>query len=444
MSAALMSKLGSKLKYLLLIFGLLAAAESLRLSVSIYLQYQQIEATSVLGEGNAFLMQTRNMHHRLNRLPPHEEERALDEFFADLKPHGLHYFFHEGRRHYLERGQLTLPRRAINDLERRGELISVGQDRYFIVLPPLRGEDAAYVTSIEGAKPRAETPRHFTPPILAVEFSPKRTQAMMAQAKLHLALSILGASLLLLISVSLFLLLRRQELTKRELEQRRLLASLGQMYAVISHELRNPLTAAMGQAELLHELLEDDDAKTHAAKVIAQLERVELLSNTLLDFINAKRINRELVEVGALIKLLKDELVDEHRVELIIGPLPERFFIDVRALKDALLRLVDNALFFSPQDRLVELHLDMDGDALCFCVRDHGPGLGAQLADVLTPFYTTREGRTGLGLSIVSEIVSAHRGEFALSAHPQGGVEACICLPKVEMSTITITTKIHI
>lgn len=213
-------------------------------------------------------------------------------------------------------------------------------------------------------------------------------------------------------------------------QRQRLLASLGQMSAVISHELRNPLTAAIGQAELLYELLDNDTRQQRARRVISELERIETLANHLLAFINASRVRPMKLNVLKWAKQLAAQY-NTNRLSWHMGELSAPFVLDPMAMDHAMAHLLDNALHVSAPDDTVEVHVETRQGALTISVLDRGPGLPQQI-NIFEPFVTTNEQGTGLGLAIVQEIIHAHQGQITAQDRDGGGALFLITIPPQE------------
>lgn len=286
-------------------------------------------------------------------------------------------------------------------------------------------------------------PTQLMQPTITVEFAPVETIAMMRGATRSLYTSMGCGVLFFLFSVLMTLLLTRRTMAQHAMEKQHLLASLGQMSSVISHELRNPLMAAMGQAALLQETLQGDRRQPRAGRVVRELDRIEQLSERLLTFINSGRISRVHQDCQVFVDHLK-EVFDSPRIVFLINELPREFYFDPVTLERALANLLNNAMQMSPEETVVDLTIGMgEHDMLCFDVRDHGPGIPEDL-DIMTPFVTKRKGGTGLGLAITAEIVRAHDGTIETYNHEEGGAVFHLCLPRVEIVTTSSSTALYL
>ena len=128
------------------------------------------------------------------------------------------------------------------------------------------------------------------PPYLAYEFIPVKTLARIQNARTNFYRTIIEATFLALIGLASLVFMQLRERQMQRLRDQRLTATLGKMTALVSHELRNPLSASIGQAELLAEqidtFLADDLETQHQMRtLIDELSHIENLSDLLLETI---------------------------------------------------------------------------------------------------------------------------------------------------------------
>ncbi|BDU73711.1 two-component system sensor histidine kinase CreC [Mesoterricola silvestris] len=211
----------------------------------------------------------------------------------------------------------------------------------------------------------------------------------------------------------------------------------------LTHEMKSPLSAIRGAAELLREPLPDEDRERFTVNILEQEQRMRDLVDRMLSIADLQ--NRQaLKNPGPLdfralvVKVLatREPQAAQRGVTCVLegeagGPVTGEAFL----LEQAVGNLLDNALSFAPTGTAVQVALRPEGRALHVSVRDRGPGLPDFAREkVFTPFFSLprpdgKSKGTGLGLCIVREIVLLHGGQVTLDNHPEGGAVARLHLP---------------
>ena len=213
------------------------------------------------------------------------------------------------------------------------------------------------------------------------------------------------------------------------------LAAVGQMAAGIAHEIRNPLTALKGFVQLMRSA--EDVKDLHLTVMKDELERIESIVNELL--IYAKPTSMVL-QPDSLNRLIQDvmELLSPHAslrgVQMSVqfdSQVPKTILCDKNRLKQVLVNLVKNAIEAMPQGGEVNMIIrSVDRKFVSVCVSDTGAGIPDEvLTHMGEPFYTTKQGGTGLGLSVSRRIVEAHHGTLHIRSELGKGTEAEMILP---------------
>jgi two-component system sensor histidine kinase HydH len=234
---------------------------------------------------------------------------------------------------------------------------------------------------------------------------------------------------LLLAAAFLWRLLGQREAVERGLEHERRLAALGEMSAVMAHEIRNPLASLKGHTQLLTELLAPESRERAKAElVLDEALRLERLTTDLLDFVRPQDVARTQAVPAELVRSAVAQM-DHPAMEFDDAGASETWSLDGPRMQRALLNLLRNAVQASPQ-RPVRVFLRREAGHLVLLVRDEGPGIapGEETA-IFEPFKTTRVRGTGLGLAIARGIVEAHGGSISARNHPDGGAEFRVTIP---------------
>ncbi|HEY6175844.1 MAG TPA: protoglobin domain-containing protein [Kofleriaceae bacterium] len=202
------------------------------------------------------------------------------------------------------------------------------------------------------------------------------------------------------------------------------------MTAGLAHEVRNPLNAAKLQLELLERRLhrQADDPRLTEPTELAQkeIERLTTLLNEFLVFARPPELHPQEHDVVAVVRQVIDVeamTADKHGVALALDAEPEQVIaeVDVAKLHQLVLNLVRNACEAVPAGGHVDVGIRVD-DARCMIrVADDGPGIPEDVKPrIYEPFFSTKEGGTGLGMSIVHSLVSLHGGSIDLETGPRG------------------------
>jgi signal transduction histidine kinase len=201
-----------------------------------------------------------------------------------------------------------------------------------------------------------------------------------------------------------------------------------EMLAAISHDLRTPLTRMRLRTEFM------DDPEQQAG-MLSEIEEMETMIAATLAFArdDARNEPATAVDLAALIQDLLDHAMDRGATASFSGPHQAAIFGRPVALRRAMANLVDNAIKYGTS---VEVALAVVDSAVHITVRDHGPGIPAELREkVFAPFFRIESSRnrntggSGLGLSVVRSVVHAHGGDIRLDDAVGGGLLVEVILP---------------
>jgi two-component system, OmpR family, sensor histidine kinase CreC len=211
----------------------------------------------------------------------------------------------------------------------------------------------------------------------------------------------------------------------------------------LTHEVKSPLSAIRGAAELLQEPMVEADRTRFVGNIVRETQRIQELVDRMMELTALE--SRRSLEATAPVDLhaLFDEAAASAqassaargvRVALLAGE-AARVEGDVFLLRRALANLIDNAIDFSPSGATVTLAWHRRARSVDLTVQDAGPGIPDYAEDkVFEKFYSlarphSRKKSTGLGLSFVKEIAELHHGRATLANAPGGGALATISLP---------------
>ncbi len=284
----------------------------------------------------------------------------------------------------------------------------------------------------EGAPPMPRDPRYEARrgAFLVIEFVPTLAHDLLGRAERNLAVGIAGALMLVLVSSVLWRLSKRASQVERVLSEQRHLAALGEMSAVLAHELRNPLSSLKGHAQLLEEDL-DGDAKDRVGRVVKEAFRLETLISSLLSFVRSGTIDRTAADPVEVLRAAIDEVGAKHRVVLEVDGAPSVWSLDQERMRRALVNVVANAVQASGPDEKIEVSVGITDGVLMYRIRDRGPGVPpADRESIFEPFKTARVQGTGLGLAVARRVVHLHGGRITVSDADGGGAVFTIEVPE--------------
>jgi signal transduction histidine kinase len=208
----------------------------------------------------------------------------------------------------------------------------------------------------------------------------------------------------------------------------------------VAHEVRNPLNSVQINLSILEqELLEVvPDRNAHVfevlGKIAGQIKRLDDFVSEFLRFARPPKLNVERLPVRPLIAELAAFIAPECSMKGVRLDLdlrgPESALFDGFQLKQAILNLVLNALQAMPAGGHVTVRTAGDETRLVVAVADDGEGMSPETREqAFTPFFTTREGGTGLGLALVRRIAEQHGGSLTISSEPGEGTTVTMVLP---------------
>jgi two-component system, NtrC family, sensor histidine kinase HydH len=267
---------------------------------------------------------------------------------------------------------------------------------------------------------------------IVIEFRPSASMRLMRSARRTLAIAVTAAVVLTLAALLFFRTSVRFEQTRLRLEQQRHLALLGEMSAVLAHEIRNPLAALKGHAQLaIERLTPGTREKTCVAYVIESAGRLEALTSDLLSFARTAPVEltpTDPVELmrAAVRDVFSDDPVPVHGP----GTLPS-WPLDAARVHQALVNLLQNAKQNSPEGTTPEVRVRLQSHQLLFEVRDFGSGLPpGRESRIFDPFFTTRANGTGLGLAIAGRVAELHGGAVTAHNHHDAGAVFRLSFPR--------------
>lgn len=278
--------------------------------------------------------------------------------------------------------------------------------------------------------PRASTtpPGTLADATVLLQFRPRMAHELRGIAMRNLVAGLAVAFMVVALAFALSRAHQAARGVEAQLVSQRHLAGLGEMSAVLAHEIRNPLASLKGHAQLLEALKDADPRITaKAARILGEVGRIETLTTRLLDLVRVGEIARVATDPAALVRAVAARKPFTIAVDVTASP--HRWPLDASRIEQVLENLLDNAHQANPSGEVLVV-VQQRGNMLTIEVLDRGDGVQEEVRDrVFEPFVTTRAQGTGLGLAIVRRIVELHGGHVALHPRPGGGTIAAVSIP---------------
>ena len=242
--------------------------------------------------------------------------------------------------------------------------------------------------------------------------------------------------------------LQSERITEMEGQLRKAerLSTIGELAAVLAHEIRNPLGSIQGTAEILKDDFKPGDRKYEFLEIM--VKESKRLNNVVEDFLRLARPQPVLMgecdlleELNNVISLVSSEARKrEITLECLIAKLPA-IEGDPEKLRQAFLNILLNGLQASLPGGSVTISARRQEPEpnepawVELLFTDSGPGIpSAEAEKIFEPFFTTKEGGTGLGLAITSKIIEGHGGSITAESVPGSGAVFHIRLPEKSVS----------
>ncbi len=225
---------------------------------------------------------------------------------------------------------------------------------------------------------------------------------------------------------------RREELCSENEDRTRALEGIA---ARLAHEVKNPLAAIKGLSTHMARNATDSKTAERLAIVAAEADRLQSIVDGFLSFSRGlddlKLAPTRPHEIARELGVLLETRAEEAGVTIETGG-DEALVLDAdpRKLRQVLLNILLNAIQASPRGSHVHLMVARDCEGSRITVRDEGVGMTPEVLDrIRKPYFTTKEGGTGLGLAVARGLIEQHGGSLEFRSTPRTGTTVTILLP---------------
>jgi two-component system sensor kinase FixL len=223
---------------------------------------------------------------------------------------------------------------------------------------------------------------------------------------------------------------------EEQLREQETLARLGEMAAVLAHEIRNPLAGIRGAMQVMASRVDPDSRDAAVTKeIIARVDTLTELMQDLLLFARPPQPKPRPVDLGPLVATTIDFLSQDPAVKgmrvLVEGSAPV-VLADADLLKIVFQNLLINGAHAMGGSGELRVLLGAASSTACsVAFADRGPGIPPEIREkIFAPFFTTKVRGTGLGLPTAKRLIEAQRGTISIHCPPLGGTTVTIHLPK--------------
>ena len=217
------------------------------------------------------------------------------------------------------------------------------------------------------------------------------------------------------------------------------MAAVGTLSAGLAHEVKNPLSAVLGYAQLSKRKLSQPDViKEHLDTIESETRRCNEIIGNLMQFSRQEKGEFEDININSVVEKSVD-IVDHQlglknvHISKSLGEDIPQIIGNANQLQQVLMNLAINAQqAMEPGGGKVDVETSCDSEYVYIAVSDNGPGIPEDVADkIFEPFYTTKKAGegTGLGLSVTYGIIHDHKGDIRVEKSDSGGARFVIQLP---------------
>lgn len=214
------------------------------------------------------------------------------------------------------------------------------------------------------------------------------------------------------------------------------LAAIGEMAATVAHEIRNPLGGIRGFATFLaQDTPEDDPRHRLVQKILTGTSSLEKVVSGLLEYTRPVELKLVPTSCAAIAQAaLRYMEYDPSRITIFTEvDLDLRILADADKIRQVLMNILMNAVQSITGRGEIRVSAEADGNLVHLVVQDTGCGMNEkELKQIFSPFYTTKEKGTGLGMAVSQKIVDGHGGVLSAHSEPGKGTRIAIQLSRAE------------
>jgi len=212
---------------------------------------------------------------------------------------------------------------------------------------------------------------------------------------------------------------------KQEMARLDRLNLVGEMAASIGHEIRNPMTTVRGYLQLLGDKKDFFHYKDRFELMISELDRANDIISNFLTVAKNKKVDLKLININDIVKAMfpliqADAFIEDKNIILELENTTD-LFLDEKEIRQLILNLARNGLEAMPPGGVLTLKTFLEDKEVVLAVQDHGKGIEPEiLKKIGTPFFTTKDNGTGLGLAVCHSIAARHNACINIETCSEG------------------------
>ena len=202
---------------------------------------------------------------------------------------------------------------------------------------------------------------------------------------------------------------------------------VGEMAAGIGHEVRNPMTTVRGFLQILGNKNYNQQDKEYFILMIQELDRANSIITEFLSLAKNKVITLEIKNLNSVISILNplieaNVFLSDQELKLDLGEIPE-LLLDEKEIRQLILNLAQNGIEAMSRGGCLTIRTYKKSDEVVLEVQDEGHGISPELVDKIgTPFFSTKDNGTGLGLAVCYSITSRHNAQMSVTSDRRGTI----------------------
>lgn len=212
---------------------------------------------------------------------------------------------------------------------------------------------------------------------------------------------------------------------EREMARLERLNLIGEMAAGIGHEIRNPMTTVRGYLQVFSAKAENFKYRETFQLMIEELDRANQIISEFLSLSRDRIVDFKVVNINTIINVLYPLIyahanMEDKRVDIKLGNIPDSY-VDEKELRQLILNLTRNGLEAMSADGVLTISTYLKHGRVVLMVEDQGCGIPSQIREKIgTPFFTTKDNGTGLGMAICYSIAARHKATLDIRSSPKG------------------------